>query len=1451
VEYEQALASLNDASIAGGYAAQSTPEAKLQWLKDAIVSFDIGSASGTTFFYSGNIAQYQNSEGTIAITSGRSAVELVAKENTGAARVLEITDAGKFIEELQNNNITLIENLAGSLNSTKEQLLYVGDDALWNLASTRYAQTASGDVISISPYNRADSAWVQYELPALLANDNVTSINGIARETLVAKYDAILSAGNLTAAEALNELQYHVKTPIIDAIVSGEIIVDTATGQAVVTQDFLDRFDVALAAPSQADLQIPVPAVELVPDHVTDAASSTWLDPAKLSSAIEWGKAIGIGGALFDLFELGATAARAAELQAEGDTLGALGVWAGFVGSYLGAEFGAAAAVAAIALTPITAPAFLFGGAVVGGVAGATLGGIAISGLYNAAAAHFGGSFSVDENGSFTGSGEPGSGENGGFTGSGESGSGENGSFTGSGENSGFTGSGEDDSGEAAYNPLEITISISDLRKTYHVYNDATGELIFYEQGSNRMLERFWRDQNGELQYTRPNANGEIITRKASADDIYYYERSIEFISTEGTDDTFGLALSAAEIAATVPNASGDTETIYFDSSGALTRRVTVERFNTDNAALTVETLYENGVAVDRHVKSITYNGNVIPAGEIGAIFGSQLGLAIGGDDLFASIATATVLETLLENVGQLLQNSYEISLLAQTDPTLSTPLGDAVEITFEDFGAELIDNLAGQINNLVSSLIAAELADAIGLEGVAADIAAIAGATVTSQILSNLGQVVESGAPLTAEALFAGLDAAALGPQIATMMGSYFGRRLGGEVIEADSQEGAIGGSIGAAIGSLIGRIVFSAIPFIGTFIGSFIGKVVGTWIGDLFGDEEHPQAYAKVHFNAETGHFEIYQTDKEDGGSRSFAEALAENAISAAEAIVDSMGATIDPLHGADDWKFGHYENTGYAKTLDGSQRLALPITADEPPTLLLEFDISGLREESQISEGYPALAQTLFASHSSNFVEQGYNLPAVEKYTHSQENPDLLSVRIIPESTSEFTNDTPARLIEFGISGLLRELQIIGGHPVLRRAFYASRDGDLDTLIFNLSIAQNFVLYLEYTGLINALIAAEPMSEFAAGWIVTLQLAEELGLNRASASDFLGGFAPLLEQLGLAGQFTATPDFDGTSLVLHSDDAAEAMVTAEDFFGPGANRKFVGTQSADAIDVEAVMQTEGLAADALYAVVHVDGSAGGDTIHGHAGSDLLIGGDGNDTINGRAGADWITGGAGEDFLSGGAGDDLVYGGEGDDVLDGSTGEDLLIGGAGDDIYRIGLSEGFDVIDNTLEKDIADTDTIAFQFASTDQAATELTLQRQEHDLLITINPDDTSSVLVKEFFGAGSIDQVTFTDGVSWSGDDLINKLVTDDDTRYVHFDSDTFIFTDLSSGMDVIDVFEDGIDRLDSGSRFSFDDLAIEQVGNDTLLTIDEPEFGMPSIMLTGFNATQFSADDLVA
>jgi len=79
--------------------------------------------------------------------------------------------------------------------------------------------------------------------------------------------------------------------------------------------------------------------------------------------------------------------------------------------------------------------------------------------------------------------------------------------------------------------------------------------------------------------------------------------------------------------------------------------------------------------------------------------------------------------------------------------------------------------------------------------------------------------------------------------------------------------------------------------------------------------------------------------------------------------------------------------------------------------------------------------------------------------------------------------------------------------------------------------------------------------------------------------------------------------------------------------------------------------------------------DPRAGGCTIVGTPGPDVLVGGPGADVICGRGGDDRLVGGGGVDILRGGGGDDLLLGGAGDDVLDGGPGDDVLRGGRGDD--------------------------------------------------------------------------------------------------------------------------------------------------------------------------------------
>lgn len=308
----------------------------------------------------------------------------------------------------------------------------------------------------------------------------------------------------------------------------------------------------------------------------------------------------------------------------------------------------------------------------------------------------------------------------------------------------------------------------------------------------------------------------------------------------------------------------------------------------------------------------------------------------------------------------------------------------------------------------------------------------------------------------------------------------------------------------------------------------------------------------------------------------------------------------------------------------------------------------------------------------------------------------------------NNGELNQENTTAAIAYAQNVALAGLSLVGGDVVVRRAFDASRDEGMVQLAFDVQIAKDYRYYLENVTLVNALIAAQPQSEFAAGWLVTLLRAQELGLNQGSANDFRGGITAHL--LGIADKLAWTPDFDTNNpdtLILRQGAHA---VKIDNAFGPGATLHQIGTDGADNVN---------FSGQAIQSVLRYDGGAGNDTIVGHQGTDLLIGSAGNDYIDGGAGHDWINGGDGNDTLYGGAGDDLVVGGNGDDYLNGGSGTDTLFGGAGNDTIDIDVVEKRDTIIASTTNSASETDIVRFG-ASIDQQGS--IYARRGADLVIT---------------------------------------------------------------------------------------------------------------------------------
>lgn len=194
-----------------------------------------------------------------------------------------------------------------------------------------------------------------------------------------------------------------------------------------------------------------------------------------------------------------------------------------------------------------------------------------------------------------------------------------------------------------------------------------------------------------------------------------------------------------------------------------------------------------------------------------------------------------------------------------------------------------------------------------------------------------------------------------------------------------------------------------------------------------------------------------------------------------------------------------------------------------------------------------------------------------------------------------------------------------------------------------------------------------------------------------------------------------------------------------------------------------------------DALYVVGGVAGAIDGYAFGGSrfsAFSDLLAqqlenaqhlnGTSENDLVFGSAQADVLTGGSGDDELQAGAGDDLLSGGDGDDTLVGGAGDDRLVGGAGVDEYRFSTGHGHDFIEDAVGYDVV-------RFA--DASHGDLSFVERDNDLLIGNGAD---SVTIANW-RSGGVGQIRFSDGKvtsladTFAGNPNFGVMLTSADAR----------------------------------------------------------------------------------
>jgi Ca2+-binding RTX toxin-like protein len=556
----------------------------------------------------------------------------------------------------------------------------------------------------------------------------------------------------------------------------------------------------------------------------------------------------------------------------------------------------------------------------------------------------------------------------------------------------------------------------------------------------------------------------------------------------------------------------------------------------------------------------------------------------------------------------------------------------DGASVSFASaFATDFQISIAGAGASSVASFLVAELGTALHLDGFGAQLfnagaGGFAG-SVASQISTKLAQGLSFDAAIGALDFGAAASSAAYG--ISALLGGY----LGHELVPAETHEGAVGGQLLGAIGSAIGisaalsGALGVVLGFIAPGIGSLLGTVLGTLIGDSLAPHPHPAAVDLIDQAGALYGFTHSQVSASDGGDYTIPDPMAAAAVSIINAYLGAVkGIALD-----------HSKQTQIGYVTDPSFRY---IDGWTPTHKYLSF----VKPDDAVHAAALDILQHTEAIGGDLFL----------KRAHAN------STASIPDPEPEW-------------AGLITPSSQSGAEK-------------LAVLSADLSVAQDYENYLNNREAINALIAANPESAFAAGWIATFARVNELGLNHANASDFLGGLVGYLDSVNKAGLGAEAAN---ATVKRGSDNSVIVEVKiANGAEVPGALSVF-----ADHINVtsDASGQTlqftvdSGVVANGYHFLG--PGASGGDgandfwignataanTFTGTGGHDILVGGAMNDVIH--AGGGW-------DFVDGGAGNDYLFGEDGGDILRGGKGTDFLYGGQGDDSYVFNRGDGVDTV-------------------------------------------------------------------------------------------------------------------------------------------------------------------------
>ena len=653
--------------------------------------------------------------------------------------------------------------------------------------------------------------------------------------------------------------------------------------------------------------------------------------------------------------------------------------------------------------------------------------------------------------------------------------------------------------------------------------------------------------------------------------------------------------------------------------------------------------------------------------GAMGSIVGSSIGQFLGqGND-----AKGIVYSSLLGEIGERL--AVGLAGTGYAESIVATATQGGLATLPQDVAAR-----AGQATvGSVSSWLTMELGEALGLEGFGAELFQASGSTVTAKVVSNLLDNAIGPANIFNGFRPAATVSTATNVLVAQSVGSFLGSKLGSLVASPQTQAASLLSSVGSSVGSFTGvgigqtwiglsawaagGSVSSGAWLLGNLVipgvGAFVGFVLGSLIGNLFGKKKpKPGASAETVLQVPYARYELGTITSNSTGNRDLVTSMASAARDTLNQFIGTVAFNKNPLYVsnlnglATDQVYGHNGNLIYVK-INGAQ------TNFNSADQAVEFGSLTAIRNTKIVGGDIFSKRALYRSTAPDLVTLAGDIQLASDFRFYAHNRDVV-------------ND----LIKGAYSSLTASEQ----------TYYTNNKALIDKILTvgrsGLTTAEQATYDASATQ-IDKILKALLDQSLANPWIISLQRASELQLDKFAPSDFYGGLRGFVDSFQANGlslpyedltistqadgiQFTGLVDGYFSSLSNSLVQGRAVRVPTGQFFsgtGAGYANWDGGAAMAGANFRDASTATSGQVIDDF-------GSSGGSTFAG--GDDIALGSAFNDTLQGRTGWDWLDGGGGNDALVGGKDPDVLLGGEGNDTAWGDLGDDYVAGGGGNDV-------------------------------------------------------------------------------------------------------------------------------------------------------------------------------------